>query len=281
MSGNLKISQLTPSSAASADLIPFDRSGSNFSVSASSIANLLSSSIGLPNAGSLLKNAAIDATINQQSSGSGDISLYTVPAGKRAIIGMLIYNSSGGRLNTQSKMTIGGVTYALGAAAAINTNLMQQGAVIFNTYPIGEAGDIFKINVDGAGLNTFGYVISFDNTSPLKSPRVASDGSSTTYTVYTCPAGKKAYSFNAVGSNAPIRVYNTSGGTRTYNLFAVPNGGSTGSTNKIASQFTVNNGSSSSQALGSLGFAPGDSFQVTTDAGTTTQLFAIQNLIEV
>jgi hypothetical protein len=176
--------------------------------------------------------------IHIENAGSGDITLFTVPAGKRAIAALIYYNSAGTTTTFFDEVKINGA----GAFRRLRSNLTaatnavnSSGEVI-----IMEAGDVYALNTSQAGMNVFGEVLTFDNTSGLKSPRLTTmtSGNNTLFTC--CSAGKTiAYAIGTPSyffgsSNAPLGSYvNTTGGTLSYSWNIVNSGGSPGTANKL------------------------------------------------
>ncbi len=136
----------------------------------------------------------------------------------------------------------------------------------------------FSVNVASNGGNNFWLsVIEFDDTFPLKSVRLngVSAGSNTLYTV---PAGKVAHIFNGTGltsfTTPSIACSNDSGAARTVTIYAIPSGGSAGTSNQMTSNASVsNNGVLGITCPGVLN--AGDSITITPDATTGTQSYWI------
>lgn len=208
---------------------------------------------------------------------SGENDLYTVPTGKRATIAGVITNISGGAVNQTDQIKNGGVYYKMNALVS-RANNSQTAYIPFNSLPILEAGESFAFLTSGTGLNFAGYVIVFDTTESLSSPKILTLANGAN-ALYTCPAGSVAYPMNVAGSNALIRCFNDSGGARTYTLNVVASGGSPSTTNQInipvstADQVLLNN------TIEAVGMNAGDFININTTAGTATQTAYIPNMV--
>jgi hypothetical protein len=225
-----------------------------------------------------LPSAKIAAIINTGQSASGNVDFYTVSAGHRGTIALSVTNLSGGSVNTTPEVKIGSTYYPVNALSANTNNGTSQFATAFNFYPILEAGQTFSVLTSATGLQFYGYVIEFSNTEPLSSPSVPALASGNN-TIYTCPSGHRCYISNVVGTNALLRIMNSSGGTRTYSWNAVPSGGTVGAGNQLQAAFTVTNGTLSSQSGSTPGLGPGDFLSVNSDAGTAGQFCWIMSMI--
>jgi len=170
---------------------------------------------------------------NAQSAGAGDIALYTVPVGKRAIVQIEFCNTTSGTINytIETQLAGSGPFYSLQAIGALTTNVNIGANLGF----IFEAGDVVAIHVTASGVNIFGLVILFSNTSKLRTVRVASASWAASTVIYTATqnalmAGSSplfnssaSASFNYVnqsGNAATIawsinglRIFNNSAGT--------------------------------------------------------------------
>lgn len=211
--------------------------------------------------------------INSNNIGSGNVDLYTVPAGKRAIVSLTVFNSTVSSINVTPKAKLSGsATYtALTAGQAVTT-------LNSNTLPtriVLEAGDILAVTTQSAGINAFGTVLLFDNTSCLLSPRLLTLTSGDN-TLYTCPANTKAYFIGCPAwiygsaNNPLMTIINNSGSTQSYKVNIVPSGSSPGATNQaLAANSLINTDSVAPQIVAAL--TAGDKISINT-TGTGTQL---------
>lgn len=175
------------------------------------------------------------------NSGSNTI-IYTCPAGKRAYpLSFVIRNPTGSTINYLTYLRTGGVDYqiygtAVSTLAANTTQAISQLSTNnfgFALSYILEAGESIVFN--GNGLNVFITMFEYANNVPVFSSR--SFLGSTTNVIYTVPANKKA----RIGVNSIVQngiFYRNNGGASTATCYAVPSGGSPGSTNQYGTTTT-------------------------------------------
>lgn len=210
---------------------------------------------------------------------SGTKTVYTVPAGKRAMIGSWShYNTGGGNANVQVFVTIGGVDYNF-TSYAVNAGAVSGQAT---PYTIFEAGEVLKFTVTGASvsLNTQWRVMEFDDSAPIKCVNfTAFTGGADT--VYTCPVGKVA-AFIRAGSNdwfynnARLTIINMSGGARTYTPYIVPSGGSAAAGNQANAATTVADGTLGDVGVGfNAVLTAGDFVAIDSDSDAAGQLVKV------
>lgn len=209
---------------------------------------------------------------------SGDVDLYTVPAGRRALVGS--YHTLNQALTATTyfpEIKIGSTYYRVSVNASPASGLGITSPAI---ELILEAGDSFAVNVSQAGLNLFAQIIEFDANSPLKSARIAGPVSGD-QVFYTVPVGKQAlipnflYMFNDGGSAAgfvPTFVAD-GGGARTITWYQIPSGGTKGTATQSRPSATVN-----ANTISSAGAAPapvtmieGDMLLLNVDVGNPAQ----------
>lgn len=209
------------------------------------------------------------------SVGTGDQDLYTVPAGRKALIcaglSSRFTNSTGGAITATWKIKIAGSYYqiaALGtsiAPAAINT-----GVTIANAQAIVlAAGNSLSLNSSAPGLSVLVQIVEFDANSPLATAFTLAPASGNN-PVYTVALGKTGVFLGG-------QYLNLSGGNRTLNIYAVPNGGATATSNQIAVAANTVTANQSFQGLlpsllTTFGMVAGDSIVLNLDAATATQL---------
>ena len=168
---------------------------------------------------------------------SGNVDLYTCPAGKRAIVNQVtLTNTTGVTVTSYMQMKVSGTYYRLATNSVISTGTdvsLQSFSLVL------EAGESLAINTNNAGLNVFPQIIEFDNTVKTKTVKILSVTSGDN-TIYTVPSGKTAFLLTA----APFRngvgtIYyaNTSGTTATF-TFNIASGTSSSSSNRIRSSST-------------------------------------------
>lgn len=211
--------------------------------------------------------------INSGNIGSGNVDLYTVPAGKRAIVSLTVFNTTVSSINVTPKAKLGGSsTYTTLSAGQTVTTLSS------NTLPtriVLEAGDILAVTTQSTGINVFGTVLLFDNTSCLLSPRLTTLTAGDN-TLYTCPPNTKTYFIGCPAwvygsaNNPLMTIVNNSGSTQSYKVNIVPSGSSPSANNQmIAANSLVNTDVTGPQIVAAL--SAGDTVSVNT-TGTGTQL---------
>lgn len=176
------------------------------------------------------------AQIYSTNLSTGDHSLYTVPANKKAFATIVAHNASGvgAIVGTVTASFDGGSTWLIVRTGASVANAGT--SLFFWTGFVFGAGDQIGIKTaTNNGLNVFGTVYLFDSTSPLKTAKLTAfaDGNNALYTV---PIGKTAYTPYIYGQNATAPAMSataTSSNATTWNV--VQNGGSVASTNRIYS----------------------------------------------
>lgn len=179
---------------------------------------------------------------------TGDTDLYTVPAGKKALIAPLAraYNGSGGTITFYTQIKVSSTYYRISADSAPTTGTGANhdfgAAIILN------AGESLAINcATTAGLNIRYNILEFDATDArLQGARVLAlaSGNNTLLTVAAAKSAVGVGGLNAlIGANVPsvgvVRVLNSSGGPLDYYTHVVPSGGSVGSTNRLYPATTV------------------------------------------
>lgn len=206
----------------------------------------------------------------------GNNDLYTVPAGRKALIGQAfrLYNPSAGNITAYGEIKVSGIYYQIVASATLSagTGAVQvpPAAIVLN------AGESISINcATTAGLNVRGAIAEFDaGVTQIATARILAL-SSGDQTLLTAPAGKSimpiATNTSAVSTNQAIVnvVNNTGGGVNIY-INAVPSGGSVGSTNQLFPATAIANNAQATFTTGTL--AAGDFLSVHSDTATAGQV---------
>lgn len=231
----------------------------------------------------LLINAKYISGI-KSNAGTGDIDIYTVPAGKRAVVNAnwVTYNTTGGGIDVYRTVKIAGTYYRIGAAVTIaansqSTSLTQSNVLIY------EAGETIAINTTATGLNLYFSILIFDDTSYVKSKKIITlaNGDNTLYTV------PNNYNAQVLGNNSlvagtfvgAVQIFNSSGGARAYNVYVVSSGQAVSNSYKIQAIASAgNNVMQQVSAAGSL--ASGDYIVVNTNSGASNQ-FSWINVVEI
>jgi hypothetical protein len=214
------------------------------------------------------------------NAGSGDITLYTVPSGFRALIQTQDFNTAGSTTTYFPEIKIGGAgsfyhVSGTSTTATLNENNFNLGMVL-------EPGDVFAYNTSQAGLNISGTVILFSTNSPLKTKRFYTGWVNGNNTVYTCKSTALIAGFSPFfnsSTGASVSYVNQSGSSATISWNLVKNGNSVGSTNEIANNnnAAVTNNSSAG-GTSNYYMAAGDFISINTNQ--TGQQIAWVNVFE-
>lgn len=230
--------------------------------------------------GSLLPNAVF-VNVQGQTGATGNLDLYTVPAGKRAaLVRATFFNTAAGSVAYFMEAKISGTYYRLMSNVTVTTGAQGLTTV---PLPVFEPADVIAINTaTNTGLNYFLQIVVFDDTSPLKSARLAglSTGDNTLYTV---PGGKSAstYSLNATTEGfgvGTIRFIADGGGSRTTTPNLVSSGGSPSASNKFAAAGSTSANTAAFIALAAT-MGAGDFININVDTGNSAQ-FAFVTIVE-
>lgn len=211
------------------------------------------------------------------NAGSGNVDIYTCPAGKRAFITYIIgYNTAGTTTTFYPIIYVSGTYYRIGGQA--NAATTAQGQVMNTSAPTAvwlmlEAGERIGVNTTQAGMNFWANIVEFDTTAPIKTSKVVSLANGNN-TIYTCPVGKKAVLMDQwMALNFTLKkvfYFNNSVSSANIVWYAVPNGGSPGSTNQLATE-TVSTATVSSRLGGGVMLNAGDFIVCNTNVATATQ----------
>lgn len=161
------------------------------------------------------------------NAGTGDIDLYTVPAGRRAIVYML--EAFGDSFNYFAEIKISGTYFQLGFVGGVS---FAASSVTVPLYAA-EAGETFAANIDTSGGNVWLRGIEFDaavlKTSKLITLSIGDN------TLYTAPSSGSALVLTSDNlSVGGVADSNQSGGDANRIHYLVPNGGSPGTDNQFA-----------------------------------------------
>jgi len=219
----------------------------------------------------LPKNAAfVRATLNNIAV-TGDSDIYTVPAGKIAIVGRIrVYNNNGSLATVYPTFKLSGTYFRIVASPLIVSANSSTSATINRAAP---AGTTIAVNTTLTGINVWIDVLLLNADCgfvPIALTSLAAGDN----TIYTCPANKTAVlidSNNLVPFGPNTLAYtNQSGATRTIKVYQVNSGGSSSTSNLIMGSSTVTNNSCNTGALSSS-MTSGDSLILNTDASTASQ----------
>lgn len=229
---------------------------------------------------------AMPLQVIQTLGATGKTDLYTVPAGKKLLVGNIhLTNTSGSTAALAPYLKLSGTYYRLNT----NTSVLSGGIGTNSTCIILEPGDTLTVDTNQTNTRIFIEGILFDSTSPLKTARLL--GLSTgDNTLYTCPANKTAWplaqgingtGWGTIGSFlSHVYIIGDAGGTRTGTVYLVPNGESTGSLNLWAVGGSVSANSKSGFALTGITMQAGDSVVINMSTGDPDQVSFI-SLVEL
>lgn len=186
---NIKISALPIITTLSTSaVLPMVDGGTTYQITADNLAGNSANNFGFF---TNLKNATpVNGAFGPLSIGDND--LYTVPTGRRAIIGQCVLrNDTAGNITVFTEIKHSGTYYRNSSNVTVSSG-GNNGAPVMVASTILDAGDILAANaITTAGAYIAFTIIEFDSTSSLKSGNVfgLSTGDNT---IYTCPTGKTA-----------------------------------------------------------------------------------------
>jgi hypothetical protein len=215
------------------------------------------------------------AYVNSTINGNNDV--YTVPANRVALVHSLVVANFGvNNPNYFPQFKSGGTYYQWAATAAVGAT-PSAAAVINIITVLLTAGEILSLHADAIGMSAWFTVFEFDAATTNITRGFITSLANGNNTLYTVPAGKTSRVMPRIGGASAagnlggiVIIFNISGGPRTYVLYAVPSGGSTGVTNELSSSAGVASGSALNGVVPN-NLSAGDFVVVNTDAGTATQ----------
>ena len=230
---NTKISALPAGAPAqSTDLLPIDRAGSNFSLQ---VFDILNNALAYPNLSAAGIVGASYDRIFVSGSVNGDNPIYTVPSGMRAMVLVSFYNTNGSPATVIPEVNPGtGTYYRLAANLTPGTN---SGTVsVYGTF-VFEANDVIAYNCNVTGVNAFGVVLLFSNTSKLRTVRkFATTWVTGAQTIYTATGQNVVVAGLLMGAQGGTYI-NQSGSAATIASYVVQSG----NTPVLGNQFQSNN----------------------------------------
>lgn len=187
-----------------------------------------------------MRNARLVPGLRFQSVDAGTTDLYTVPAGRRAMLVVnYAFNPTGGSLTYNSKIKVSGTYYSTSGTLTVTAGVLFQSANMLML----EAGEAIAVTTNGAGLNIAYKVIEFDAASSIRTVKLLALVSGDN-TLYTCPTGYNALLMPGVATtgaaNGAAIFWNGSGGSKTLTYHASAAGVSASSiANRFGSGGTV------------------------------------------
>lgn len=219
------------------------------------------------------------STANRINLPSGDTDLYTVPAGKKALVVDATTTNpaaSGATIQSKAQYKSGGVytKYDFITGGAFTPGTYGNLALLVPMLLL--AGESFAVNADNAGMSIWMFILEFDASVPINIARLSTTIASGDNTLFTAPSnGTELFpNLEAVSAGAPTKgslfYFNNSGVNRTIGWNLVPSGGSVADANKIANNVSVTSPSVNVKNYYG-GMAAGDVISLNTDANTAGQ----------
>jgi hypothetical protein len=209
---------------------------------------------------------------------SGDVDLYTVPAGKRLlVIGSSGYNSTAGAITWYPELKSTSGSYYRLNTSVVGNSLSGISAISISI--VLEAGESISFNSSAPGLNVTMDTLLFDNTSPFRTVKLLGLATGNN-TLYTVPAGKTALTNPTtliLGGTGLLTYVGDAGGPGTVNTYIVPSGGTAGPGNLVS--VTVGAAFTRMIAAFNGSLAAGDSGVMNVATGGTAQI-AWSNIFE-
>jgi hypothetical protein len=208
--------------------------------------------------------------------GTGNTDLYTVPAGRKALLIDTVCTLVGGGTWTIFHQLKVGASYfkfgfAVSAQAAANGLSNSAAPFLLN------AGESYAVNNNQTGTSTsiWPYIIEFDASAPIFRSSLGSFSAGNN-TIFTVPAACTISLYGmpsgfALAMAGVLLYFNASGATRTVSWNAVPNGGSPAAANLIQAATAVPDGTMNNAVFWG-GLAAGDFININTDASTAGQV---------
>lgn len=240
--------------------------------------NVINNLFMLANAGVALLDMSL-VNVNQVVATSGENDLYTVPAGRRALISNFYVNSQGSVSATPHFKNSG--TYYPGGANATSLTAGTPQNLMLLLPLILDAGETLSVLLSSAtSVNCWPQIVEFSNKSPVKSIKFLNLQSGNNL-LYTCPAGKTACCLdpylNFGGASATSEGSITASGTIYFQF--VPNGQSAGTGFRISNNINTSSGINASSVTRAPSFGPGDSLYVNSTASSNVVAFV--NIVEI
>lgn len=270
MPAQIKISDLpvaTTVSDPTTAVLPIVDAGTTSQISVNNLASSAANDVSIFT--NLRETTLVDTSSGPLSLGDND--LYTVPSGRCAIVGNCIFsnNALGASFTVYAEVKHGGTYYRASNNFTPTNNTSSLGTLFAGL--VLESGDIFAANVTTTpGGYTVGTVIEYSASKSAIVPAHIFGTTTGDNTLYTCPAGKKAFpvAFNPVTGtlsrvNVGIGIGAVAPGSAGTKL--VKSGGSPTIINQATSAITTTNGVSATTFAGCL--SAGDSVVVTVGTG--------------
>lgn len=204
-----------------------------------------------------------------QSASSGFVTLYTAPAGRRAIIrGVLDYNPTAGNINLQMNIVLNGSHQLVGTITTSPGAASNSPSPFSAISPITlEPGESLSASTSASGLNISSAITEYPASVPAFTASSTVSANILT-NLYTVPVGKTAtrMSLSPLQSDNQTGCFNGSASSMTFSVYITPNGGTPYQAIATSSAISANNAGSVNATFSTLG--SGDAIGVMTTQST-------------
>ncbi len=247
--------------------------------------NVISNSFLLANGGIPL----LDPTFpnqNQVISSSGTNDVYTVPAGRRALIGAFMAQVQSSTLTATMMFKVSGTYYNGGTSGQTLTSTAKPGNLALSFPLILEAGETLAVWLSAAlSVNLWPQIIEFSNVSSVKSSKTL-NLTATNVLCYTAPATKKSFILDRrLNWGAPGAFAYTSTNVTSTNCYAmyVPNGQAAGTTFRIGETIAIAGANAGGTASASISSGPllASSDAIYVNASAANNACLLLNVMEI
>ena len=196
---------------------------------------------------------------NQVVSSSGTNDLYTVPSGRRALIGAFMAQVQSSTLTATMMFKVSGTYYNGGTSGQTLTSTAKPGNLALTFPLILEAGETLAVWLSSAlSVNCWPQIIEFSNVSSVKSVKTL-NLTATNVLCYTAPSTKKGFILDRrLNWGAPgAFVYTSTNGSSTscYAIY-LPNGQSVGTAFRIGETIAIAGANAGGTASASISAGP-------------------------
>lgn len=195
---------------------------------------------------------------------SGNLTLYTTPAGKRAYVFIgSVFNPTGSTILIQQSNLINGVYRVQSSLASAGAGVVTGygGAIVL------EPGEALVASSSAAGLNINDRIMEFPSSGPYLTASTTVGTANTLLTMYTAGAGVYATQATPVLVNNNFNCVNPTTGTISVSERFTPSGGVT---RQLSATSSVGANSAATVSSAMVNISPGDSIQIMASA---TNLF--------
>jgi hypothetical protein len=223
---------------------------------------------------------------NQVISSSGMNDLYTVPAGRRALIGSIMAQVQSSTLTATMMFKVSGTYYNGGTIGQTLTSTAKPGNLALTFPLILEAGETLAVWLSAAlSVNTWPQIIEFSNVSPVKSVKTL-NLTATNVLCYTAPSTKKGFILDRrLNWGAPGAFSYTTTNASSTSCYAIylPNGQVVGTAFRIGETVAVAGANAGGIAASSVSSGPivASSDAIYVNATAANNACALFNVLEL